>query len=182
MEAMALAPAVPDIVASSVASFCEMAPGVPYSQQLLDDILEGLQVTHEIYISAQHLWGDYYFNSLDTPGFAFIDVRLFCIKRKAKGATKQSLEAQVTFKAGGINDAPPNVSFQYENATFAGCKEFPFDREGLKAAIEYLQMIVQNLKRCGLCAQCLAMARPVKRLRVGQSGLCGSCLLGRAVF
>ena len=165
-----MAPAVPDVVASSVASFCEMAPGVPYSQQLLDDILEDLEESN------------HFAKSEDTPGFALIEVRLRRTELKIKSVMKHSVEARVAYKAGGINDAPPGVAFQYEHASIAGCKEFPFDREGMKAAIEFVKRTVQNLKRRGLCDQCLAAERPRKRLRVAQRGLCGECLEASAYF
>ena len=61
-------------------------------------------------------------------------------------------------------------------------KRFPFDRNGLKQAIEWLQQNVNRLKRQGLCRTCLAYNEPpLKRLCVGRTGMCGVCVLAKAV-
>ena len=166
-----LASSVPDNVASSIASFCELAPGIPSTQQLLDDMLETMETDA---ICAR---------TTDVPGFARIEAYACKVARKAQGGpVTTELQAKVIFEAGAINDAPPHYQLEYEHPTTAGEKRFPNNRDGMKGALEFMQTTVHNLKRRGLCGQCLAMARPAKRLRIGGSGLCSACLLKRAVF
>ena len=59
---------------------------------------------------------------------------------------------------------------------------FSFDRNGLKQAIEWLQQHVNRLKRQGLCRRCVAYNEPpLKRLCIGRTGMCGVCVLAKAV-
>lgn len=102
-----LASSVPDNVASSIASFCELAPGIPYTQQLLDDMLKTIETDA---ICAR---------TTDVAGFARIEA--YKVARKARGGpVTKELQAKVIFEAGGINDAPPHYQLEYEHPTTAG--------------------------------------------------------------
>ena len=152
--------------AAAVQDFCNMAPGIPWTNQMLDDMLETLEQTN---LSS---------NIELTPpvhGLTKIGAYIFRDQRKVKKEMKSEIRATVHYYCG--HDGPNG--FEIPN-TFE--KMFDCDRAGLKDAICYLQRHVQNVKRRGLCKTCLTAERPTKRLRVSDTNLCGSCLLQKAMF
>ena len=137
--------------AIAIQEFCNMAPGIPWSNQILDDMLETLEVLEVVSMRTE------------TPGngLTAISGSLF----RARTRKKKTFFAMVSFDFGGIQE-----------------KEFQFDRKGLKEAICFMQQKVQNIKRRGLCEPCNTGEHPKKRLRVGDTGLCASCLLQKSVL
>ena len=145
-----------------------MAPGIPWSNQILNDMLETLKDNR---ISSKL--------TLSPPvdGITTIEADLFCdYQRVKKGKTEiRGIRAVVHYYCGRQNQH----GFEHPGS-FA--KTFPMDRTGIKMAIEFLQESVQNVKRRGLCETCLTSESPMKRLRVGGSGFCSSCVLQKAAF
>jgi hypothetical protein len=152
---------LPETAAASVSQFCEMAPGIPWSNQTLDDMVETLK---ENSVLSKTTWGS-----------ASINASIFRFFKMVKKEEKVELKAHVSYCSGHRVNG-------YETAELFAEKKFPLDRNGVKESIEFLQKGVQNLKRRGMCEPCLALERPVKRIRVGETGLCASCLMRRAVF
>ncbi len=145
----------------SVNEMCEMMPGIPWSNQILDDLLDTL--------------GDYnIFPEINflppVNGITKIEVGLFRQRMKVKGGWKMEIDARVSYYCGHLNQHGHECPGQKE-------KIFPMDRTGVKAAIEFLQTSVQDIKRRGLCEPCRTLELPVKRLLVGSTGLCGTCLM-----
>ena len=154
---------LPETAAASVSQFCEMAPGIPWSNQTLDDMVETFKQ------------GSVLSKTTTAPGFAQINASIFRVSKMVKKEEKVKLNAQVSYCSGHRVNG-------YETAELFAEKKFPLDRNGVKESIEFLQKGVQNLKRRGMCEPCLALERSVKRIRVGETGLCVSCLTRRAVF
>ena len=153
--------------AAAVQDFCNLAQGIPWTNQMLDDMLETLAI--------KPYWQVY---SDMLPPMDGI-VANFDIKEEKIGKTvKKNIVVQVGCFCG--------VSIAGTPAIYKGDgvfeKRFAFDRQGLKQAIEFAQEKAQNIKRRGLCETCLKRERPAKRLRVGDTGLCTTCLLHKAVF
>ena len=153
--------------AAAVQEFCNMAPGIQWSNQILDDMLETLGdscISSKIEMTPS------------VTGLTQIKADLFTEYRKVgRKETKKMIRATVAYYSGrDINS---------HGLEFPGhfTKLFQSDRAGLKDAICFLQQTVQNLKRRGLCETCLTTERPIKRLRVGDTGLCSTCLLHKAV-
>ena len=163
-----LAQTLPEPAAEMVSQLCEMAPGIPWSNQILDDMMETLKNN----ATSSKL-------ALSPPvdGITTIEADLFCdYQRVKKGKTEIcGIRAVVHYYCGRQNQHGSE-----HPGTFA--KSFPMDRTGLKMAIEFLQASVQNVKRRGYCETCLTSEPPLKRLRVGGSGSCSSCVLQKAVF
>ena len=156
---------VPEPAAASIGKFSEMAPGIPWSNQTLDDMLETLRRSH---INTKVVL------SPPLTGITRIESDLFT--QRTKKEWKSEIFAVVDYYCGrgsspGYPEHPAHLN-----------KTFPMDRTGLKQAIEYLQSNVQNVKRRGLCETCLAEEPPMKRLRVGGNAFCSKCVLQKAVF
>ena len=147
--------------ATAVQEFCNMAPGIPWTNQMLDDMLESL--TAEGIVSMRV--------DMTPPvnGLTSICGTLLICEAKVKKA----IIARATFDWQAV-DIPEKGQIHE--------KRFDFDRKGLKDAICFVQQKAQNIKRRGLCETCLTAERPRKRLRVGDTGLCTKCLLQKAVF
>ena len=154
---------LPETAAASVSQFCEMAPGIPWSNQTLDDMVKTLKENSVLS------------KTTTAPGFAQINATIFHFHKMVKKEEKVELKAHVSYcSRRRVNG--------YEAAELFAENNFPLDRNGVKESIEFLQKGVQNLKRRGMCESRLALERPVKRIRVGETGLCASCLMQRAVF
>ena len=109
-------------------------------------------------------------------GLTKISVNISKEQRKVKKEEKNEIHAIVYYYCG-----PDSRHGGYDHPSSFE-KTFGFDRAGLKDAICFVQRQVQNVKRRGLCKTCLEDERPMKRLRVGDTDLCGSCLLQKAIF
>ena len=153
--------------AAAVQDFCNMAPGVAWTNQMLDDMLEGFAE------SSVHTEMTF------TPpvrGLTKISVWLIKTQRKVKkDVMKNEIRATVHYYCGR------NGPFGSEDSNNLS-KLVDFDRAGLKDAICFLQRQVQNVKRRGLCEKCLTGERPSKRLRVADTNLCSNCLMNKALF
>ena len=150
----------------SVNEMCEMAPGIPWSNQILDDLLDTLSVNNPFVPEIK----------LSPPinGITRIQAGIFRERtKKVKGVWQCRIMATVLYYSTDI----PN-----EHPAEMGQKHFPMDRMGMKAAFEFLRTTVQNIKRRGLCEPCHARERPMKRLRVDGTGLCFTCLLKKAAL
>ena len=153
--------------AAAVQEFCNMAPGVAWSNQMLDDMLDSLSecsVRTDMKMTPP------------VQGLTLISVALFRDYRKVKkDVFQREIRAVVSYYGGLKGSRGLEIPNTVE-------KTFGFDRAGLKDAICFLQRQVQNLKRRGLCQTCLTDERPTKRLRVSDTNLCSHCLLNKAMF
>ena len=158
---------LPESAAASVSPFCEMAPGIPWSNQIFDDMVETLK--NQNCISSKL--------ALSPPvdGITKIEADLFCDRQKVKKEWKTEILAAVRYYCGLQNR-------QGYECPGGSEKTFPMDRTGVKKAIEFLQASVQNVKRRELRETCLTSEPPMKRLRVGGSSFCSSCVLQKAAF
>ena len=156
---------LPGPAADTVQQLCDMAPGVQWNNQTLDDMLEGKLPSLKI--------------EFDPPnaGITKIEADLFRVSQKVKKEWKKEIRAVVHYYCG--RNAPNPYLLEHPERL---SKDFPNDRKGLKDAISYLQETVQNVRRRGLCETCLVLQPPVKRLRVGTTGLCSTCVVQKAVF
>ena len=159
---------LPETAAAALSQFCEMAPGIPWSNQILDDMLETLKSNSYSIPSKLAL-------SPPVDGITKIEANLIRAGQRVKKEWKAEVRAMVHYYCGRQNQHGYEHSGSFE-------KTFPMDRTGLKKAIEFLQETVQNVKRRGLCETCLASDPPRKRLRVGAAGLCTTCLVTKAAF
>jgi hypothetical protein len=166
---------LPEPAAASVSQLCEMAPGIPWTNQILDDMVEALkdqpcipsQLTLSLPVNG--------IMSSPVGGITKFEAFLFCARRKVKKEMKTEIRAVVNYYCGVQNQHGIQCPARFE-------KTFPMDRTGIKKAIEFLQASVQNLKRKGLCETCMTREPPLKCLRVGGSGFCSSCVLQKALF
>ena len=150
--------------AAAVQEFCNMAPEIPWTNQMLDDMLDSLNETVGVSTEMQM-----------TPpvhGLTKIHAQIMVFSWKLKKKVKRDIRAIVSYYGGMRGfEIPNNLE-----------KNFDFDRAGLRNAICFLQKHTQNVKRRGLCEACLTGERPTKRLRVSDTNLCSHCLLKKAVF
>lgn len=150
--------------AVAVQEFFNMAPGIPWTNQILDDMLETLGNQKLVCM----------FNKMTPPvhGLTQFTTYLVTKEEKVKKTTKRQIEASVQYETTKIIF---DVGQIYE-------KRFDFDRKSLKDALCFMQQTVQNIKRRGVCETCNTGERPKKRLCVADTGLCSSCLIHKAVF
>ena len=102
--------------APRVADFCEMAPGIPRSAEILDDVLSGTDLNR--------YWE---LDSARADGMK-IQLRYDVDIRKAKKQTLKEIAARIDTKM--LRERRPSC--------FAA-ERFPFDRAGLRRAIEFTQ-------------------------------------------
>ena len=146
--------------ASNVAELCFMAPGIPWSAQMLDDML-----------------ADFHRGGEMTTGCISGD---FCIraaiilKTTRKRPCGESLVAYIQAKRS--SDPQPIVHAKVYDA--AGQ---PFDRAGLRKQIEWCQQTANDILRRGYCGRCYHGEPPAKRLRVSGTQACGRCLFARCL-
>ncbi len=106
----------------SVNEMCEMAPGIPWSNLSLDDMLNDLHRDH--ICSTIHL-------SPPVGGITRLHVSLFQHRTKVKKERVWEIAARVTYYCGHQNENPGLMM-----------EVFPMVRAGLKAAIEFLKTAV----------------------------------------
>ena len=156
---------MPDAVVRLVGEFAAMAAGIPWSDDLLDGLLACVDR-----------------GKIDLPALETRTERITGVinvhemkraKADASCSPKKYLLVTVCLRArlhGGLGQ--PGFLDNH----------FSFDRNGLKQAIEWLQQHVNRLKRQGLCRRCVAYNEPpLKRLCIGRTGMCGVCVLAKAV-
>ena len=151
-----LACMIPDAAGALVQEFCLMVSGINWSSQIVDDMLSTL---------GNSIIGSRIEFTPPVGGLTKIDADLV-----TEGSKKKKIKAIVYYYCGNHN---------YPNKIE---KVFEFDRDGMKAAICFLQETVQNVKRRGLRETCLEGKPATKRLRVGDTGFCSCCLLAKAVY
>ena len=153
--------------AAAVQDFCNLAPGIPMTNQMLDDMLQTMAI--------QRFWQVPSDMSPPVNGLVRIDVYFQIQEEKIGKGVKKIILAAVGCWGGTDRPGTTHGERDFE-------KRFEFDRQGLKQAICFAQETAQNIKRRGICETCLKRERPAKRLRVGDTGLCTQCLLHKAVF
>jgi len=147
-----LAEMLPGPAALSASRFCELAPGIPFSAEVLDDILNA-GVTECVALPTGFANG---MNIL--VGYHVFDHRV------VKSVRVKQISATVkTYLAGNVSEL------------FVG-KTFPHDRSGLRHAIEFTQRSVNNLKRKGFCP-CWEIDQDVKRICIAKTGRCAKCIV-----
>ena len=165
---MALPPQLAHILgdsASNVSEFSELAPGIPASMEMFEDMFHTLK--------RQHI-------CMDRPSTAGFRVEA-SILRSVKNVKKQvitSLIAEVDCYSGVKDAGHPN--YRYDSATTTACEEFPFTVAGTRAAMDFLTEESNRAKRRGFCSDCLAQEPPKKRLRIAGTKVCGVCVLTKA--
>lgn len=162
-----LAEMLPMPAGLSVSRLCEMAPGIAFSAELLDDMLGVLVVPTQSAIELASFGGVIECAGLPT-GFAngmkiYVGYHVF-EHRRVKNARVQRISANVRTKCPG-----QDVEF------FVG-GTFTCDRLGMRAAIEFTQRSVNNLKRKGFCP-CWESEPSVKRICIAKTGLCAKCIV-----
>ena len=151
---------LPGPAAEMVNSCCEMAPGVPWSNLLLDDMLKTLKDSGAI----RNV-------KMDVPGFYQI---VSAINFETKRVKKVEMEELFAYVAWYKDDVPAP---EYRIASYAIREQLPYTRAGLKEAIQKVQQATADVVRRGPCEEC----PPMKRLRVGNAGVCATCLLKRCL-
>ena len=173
-----LPPQLADVLsdnASNVAEMCFLAPGIPWSNQLLDDTLDDV-------LDAQQRQDDNRLVAECIRGGTHVRAAIVCVATVAHRYQpgKMLLEASVYAKSetdpydivhnGVQHEAPPQ----------------PADRAGLRKQIEWCQQKTNNIFRRGFCAPCYdpegnVEQRPRKRLRVGGAQMCSQCMFKRCL-
>ena len=161
IEAAQLQNVLPGTAADMVNRCCEMAPGVPWSNLVLDDMLKTLKNSGAIRNE-----------KTDVPGFYMVvtEIRFERKQGRTKAETLRLLAYVYWCKA--ENPRPPYHIPEYASQTWHA-----YTRAGLKEAIQKVQQTVQDVVRRGPCEEC----PPMKRLRVGNAGVCATCLLKRCL-
>ena len=156
---------LPDAVVRLVQEFTAMAAGIPWSDDLLDGLLACVDR-----------------GGIDLPALESRTERITAVinvhemKRvKAEGSCSPKKYLLVTVCLRGKLHGGLGQPDFLDN-------HFTFDRNGVKQAVEWLQEQVNRLRRQGLCRRCLPYNEPpLKRLCVGRTGMCGICVLAKAV-
>ena len=148
--------------AARVADMCFLAPGVPWSNQLLDDILADLRYSGSI-------------TFLSERGGVVARVMLMAQVQLATRRRPRTETLLATIYTRRSTDAAAQMSL------YRDLPDQSFNRAGLRKMIEWCQENVNNVHRRGFCNPCLDGQRPAKRLRVSGSQVCSTCLLGQSM-
>ena len=148
--------------AARVADMCFLAPGVPWSNQLLDDILADLRYSGSI-------------TFLSERGGVVARVMLMAQVQLATRRRPRTETLLATIYTRRSADAAAQMSL------YRDLPDQSFNRAGLRKMIEWCQENVNNVHRRGFCNPCLDGQRPAKRLRVSGSQVCSTCLLGQSM-
>ena len=148
--------------AKNVAAFGEMAPGVPWSNALLDEMLEGFDRVEHIY------------------AFDRGDVRVSIqAAEQGRKTVHRSLQVQVLVKRS--TDSWQYGSISGTSPVTLGFDVFTRDRSGLRAALEYARKKVNLFRKTGFCAPCLTAEPPKKRQRLLHASECIHCLTKKVI-
>ena len=121
---------LPQTAAAFVSQFCEMAPGIPWSNQTLDDMVETFKAQSVIS------------KTTTAPGFAQINASIFRFFKMVKKEEKVELKAHVRYCSGHVTQimSPRNPGLfaqdGVENPALFAEKKFPLD------SFEYLNFFL----------------------------------------
>ena len=152
---MQLASVLPAGIADVVNGMCEAAPGIPWSDAMLEDMLRDVKVCN-----------------IDGPdkdlGHCTVRGRLEYTKRGKKEELYGSVE--VTQGDRDIVYLRPHL-------------RYPATVVGMRKVLEWLQQEVAMIQRRGWCEHCEVgrPTTPIKRLRVQGTDACSRCVLARLV-
>ena len=145
-----------------VGAFNELMPGVPWSNELKEELYTQL--------CREGAWEV----DLQVQGYDKVTVMLLKSSTTYKKVTTHSLEAVVScFR--GVSDHPIYPELGY----CAARKSFPNTAGGVVQAFEFIKEAVNHVKRRGFCQGCLGKERPRKRIRMSTGDLCGQCFMQR---
>ena len=149
-------------VAGNVAACAEMAPGVPWSNAILDEMVEDL---------------GYFQKNYPTPdGSTHVTVSIVSSQMRLKGETRSEYEVSVCARK-----APDIEEAQAPRAHGLGTSRFPRTREGLREALEFGRAKVNRWMRTGFCKPCADATPPRKRQKLQHASECADCLAGRVM-
>ena len=160
---------MPESALDLVSRFCEMAPGVPWSNLILDDVLENLKRAQGFEIE-----------KVGEEAVGFHKVR--SILQIQETENKKPNIKVIVICVQWLKDGPPLDEASggtYRISIPEYQEQFPHTREGLKAAIQALRQATQNVLRRKPCYECPPRKR--QRLCVGAAGICGECLVSRCL-
>ena len=149
--------------ASSVAELCFIAPGTPWTTQLLDELLADLR-------SSSVLLAECVANGICVRA----DIQLSSYRAGRKQPTKYELDAHVYAKRG--TDEIPLHQWR-----FFSTSSQPADRAGLRKHIEWCQQTASGVFRRGFCDRCYDKITPARRLKVTGTQDCHYGLLSRCM-
>ena len=166
--------------AQTIAGFCELMPGVPWTTQLVDDIFYELQTAQEC--SQGKSVKQFNFRLPAMPRLS----EVYHVEGWMKVMNPRGAEALVVWLAVIKTDRwvqNPIAAMNGHGRLDVKKQSFPNTREGLKHAIQHLQEAAQWLSRRGICVDCPGREefRALKRIRLADHEVCGSCLVARAV-
>ena len=154
--------------AAMVADMCFLAPGVPWSNQLLDDMLVDLRA------------GRFGLTDCDRHGTSLrVGITLQIVMETRRRPRQETLKAHISVFH-PLDRGVRNAAYTF----WESAPETPSDRAGLRKQIEWCQQTANNIFRRGLCNLCYernAEQRPAKRLRVGGTQMCSDCLFKRSL-
>ena len=160
--------------AQIIDSFCELMPGVPWTEQLMIDMFEDLRVNDMLHFPVKTACGIARVN-------AYIG-RTEQIGRRIKGRETATV---ATMSAWLLCYSTEQEEFPYtrksESPMGVKKKEFPYTPQGFKEAVEHLQEATQWLTRRGFCSFCIAKEPPLKRIRLSTQPYCTRCLVETAI-
>ena len=168
--------------AQIIAGFCELMPGVPWTTQLVDEIFCDLQTSIDLVGDQAKEFSFVLDQVLSTDWHVEGYMKVTKEVTKARGA--RGAEALVVWLEVGNGTAYRDA---FPDELVVKKQNFPNTREGLKHAIQHLQEAAQWLSRRGICTDCLnrkdwvGRDTPMKRIRLADHEVCGSCLVARAV-
>ena len=137
--------------ADIVAAYCEMAPGIPWSDATLEQMLEDLS-----YFYMEEQLNDNMRLHLNFIGVTF----------KRKGVEVREMEV-------GIRTTATDTRI----AQVFAMGKFPHTVAGLRRAIEFSQKKLTSIRTFGFCPCYRHGPHAQRRLRIGKTGKCTSCVL-----
>ena len=154
--------------AARVADMCFLAPGVPWSNQLLDDMLADLRA------------GRFGLTDCDRNGTSIrVGISLQIVMETRRRPRQETLKAHISVFH-PLDRGVRNAAYTF----WESAPETPSDRAGLRKQIEWCQQTADNIFRrgfCNLCSEGNAEQRPAKRLRVSGTQMCSKCLFKRSL-
>jgi len=151
--------------------FCELMPGVPWTNQLVDDMFDEFKRRDVLMITA-----------VAPEGVGRVEAYISTVwqeGRRVKGrepATWKTIQAWLLcWRKSGRPEQT------HEPALCVKKVHFPYTRQGFKEAVRHLQEAQQWLFRRGFCRSCVLNEPPVKRIRLSTQPYCTTCLLQSAL-
>ena len=154
-----------DIATRAIEEFVQAAPGIPWSVDMLDDLLEELEQTGS-------------FRSIrDYKNMHFI---IHLVKQGINKSCKRfdtMLEGQITVY---YQDELRMTREEKTQRSFSRTtKQSPCTRKGLITILQDIQREVNKIKQRGFCDDCLTNEPPRKKLCVRKLNKCGGCGLNQ---